>query len=157
MHINITYFMKRLLFILLIAAASLSLNGQSKPKVYVDRLRSQFPENGIGRFNQVLFKKLKKIGFTDVVVDVKSIMGEVLYKSKIAPYMGEWEGHYRSEDFDMMAIFIKEGQKLGFKVHASLNIFAGGHNFFNRGVIYKSILNGSRRFTGRARLFLSAR
>ncbi|MDP3452564.1 MAG: alpha amylase family protein [Bacteroidales bacterium] len=82
-------------------------------------------------------EKLKRIGFTDVVVDVKSIMGEVLYKSKIAPYMGEWDGYYRSEDFDMMGVFIKEGHKLGLKVHASLNIFAGGHNFFNRGVIYK--------------------
>ena len=36
--------------------------------------------------------KIHDMGFTDVVVDVKSIMGETLYKSDIAPYMGEWEG-----------------------------------------------------------------
>lgn len=34
--------------------------------------------------------KIHDMGFTDVVVDVKSIMGETLYKSDIAPYMGEW-------------------------------------------------------------------
>ena len=39
--------------------------------------------------------KCKDLGFGNVVVDVKSIMGEVLYDSEIAPYMGEWEGHYR--------------------------------------------------------------
>lgn len=79
---------------------------------------------------------LKELGFTDVVVDVKSIMGEVLYDSGIAPYMGEWEGVTRPRDYDMMGIFLKEGHRLGLKVHASLNIFAGGHNYFDRGVIY---------------------
>ncbi len=129
--------MKRLLFILLLAAASLSLNGQSKPKYMWIDCEANFQRMGSADSIRFYLNKLKKIGFTDVVVDVKSIMGEVLYKSKIAPFMGEWEGHYRDQDFDMMDTFIKEGQKMGFKVHASLNIFAGGHNFFNRGVIYK--------------------
>lgn len=40
--------------------------------------------------------KVKKTGFTDVVVDIKSIMGEVLYKSDYAPYMGEWKGITRA-------------------------------------------------------------
>lgn len=89
--------------------------------------------------DSILFylNKVKSVGFTDVVVDVKSIMGEVLYKSNIAPFMGEWEGRYRNADFDMMKSFIDQGHKLGLKVHASLNVFAGGHNFFNRGIIYK--------------------
>ena len=41
-------------------------------------------------------KKTQDLGFDNVVVDVKSIMGEVLYDSKIAPYMGDWEGVERS-------------------------------------------------------------
>lgn len=80
--------------------------------------------------------KIHDMGFNDVVVDVKSIMGEVLYKSNIAPYMGEWEGTTRSEDYDMLGHFIKSGHKLGMNVYASLNVFAGGHNTFNRGIIY---------------------
>lgn len=80
--------------------------------------------------------KVKELGFTDVVVDVKSIMGETLYDSAIAPYMGEWEGVTRERDYDMMGIFIAEGHRIGLGVHGSLNVFAGGHNYFDRGVIY---------------------
>ena len=82
-------------------------------------------------------KKTKDAGFDNVVVDVKSIMGEVLYDSHIAPYMGEWEGHYRRQDYDMLGYFIEYAKELDMQVFGSLNIFAGGHNFFDRGIIYK--------------------
>lgn len=81
-------------------------------------------------------KKVKEIGVTDVVVDVKAIMGETLYDSDIAPFMGEWESAERDPDYDMLGIFIEEGKKLGIDVHASMNVFAGGHNFHDRGIIY---------------------
>ncbi|MBE6229336.1 MAG: S-layer protein [Bacteroidales bacterium] len=81
-------------------------------------------------------QKSKDIGFDNVVVDMKSIMGEVLYDSKIAPYMGDWEGVERSRDYDMMRYFIDYGHQIGVRVFASLNVFAGGHNFFDRGIIY---------------------
>ena len=81
-------------------------------------------------------EKLRDLGFTDMVVDVKSIMGETLYKSDIAPYMGEWNGTTRPEEYDMLAHFIRIGHELGLRVHGSLNVFAGGHNFFDRGIIY---------------------
>lgn len=79
---------------------------------------------------------LKEKGFTDLVVDVKSIMGETLYKSEIAPYMGEWEGVVRSEDYDMLRHFIDEGHKAGLGIYGSLNVFCGGHNYIDRGIIY---------------------
>ena len=81
-------------------------------------------------------EKCAKAGFTDVVVDVKSIMGETLFKSKYAPYMSEWKGVKRSENYDLLAEFIKRAKKYNIKVHASLNVFCGGHNFHNRGIIY---------------------
>lgn len=81
--------------------------------------------------------KCKEAGFDNVVVDVKSIMGEVLYDSRIAPYMGEWDGWYRRQDYDMLSYFIIYGHELGMGVYASLNIFAGGHNWVGRGIIYK--------------------
>ncbi|MBE6195668.1 MAG: S-layer protein [Rikenellaceae bacterium] len=81
-------------------------------------------------------EKMQSIGVTDIVVDVKSIMGETLYDSKYAPYMGEFEGTVRPREYDMMRHFIDEGHKHGMRVHGSLNIFAGGHNFFGRGIIY---------------------
>lgn len=81
-------------------------------------------------------KKTQDLGFDNVVVDMKSIMGEVLYDSQIAPYMGDWEGVERARDYDMLAYFIQYGKELGMRVFGSLNVFAGGHNFFDRGVVY---------------------
>ncbi len=129
--------MKRLIISLMLLICTVSLFSKEKPKYMWIDCEANFVRAGSADSIRFYLEKLKRIGFTDVVIDVKSIMGEVLYKSKIAPFMGEWDGEYRSEDFDMMTIFIKEGHKLGFRVHASLNIFAGGHNFYKRGVIYK--------------------
>ena len=57
-------------------------------------------------------QKSKDLGFGNVVVDVKSIMGEVLYDSEIAPYMGDWEGVERSRDYDMLGYFIEYGHEM---------------------------------------------
>ena len=81
-------------------------------------------------------QRLHDIGFTDLVIDVKSIMGETLYDSKIAPYMAEFEGTVRDRSYDMMRLFIDAGHELGMRVHGSLNIFSGGHLTFRRGIIY---------------------
>lgn len=81
-------------------------------------------------------EKVKSLGFGNVVVDMKSIMGEVLYDSRIAPYMSPFEGVERSRDYDMMGYFLDFGHELGLKVFASLNVFCGGHNFMDRGIIY---------------------
>lgn len=84
--------------------------------------------------------KVKDVGVTDIVVDVKPITGEVLYPSKIAPVMTEWHGEYqagtRDNSWDMLTLFIEEGHKRGLRVHASTNVFVGGHNFFDRGIVY---------------------
>lgn len=80
--------------------------------------------------------RIKDLGFTDVVADVKSIMGEVLYKSDIAPYMGEWDGVERPLEYDMLAEVEAACRRHGLGCFASLNVFAGGHNFVKRGIIY---------------------
>ncbi|MFA6335862.1 MAG: alpha amylase family protein [Bacteroidales bacterium] len=128
--------MKRLLLLIALFAFTL-INGQEKPKYIWFDCEANYEILGSEDSIDFYLNKVKSIGITHVVVDVKSIMGEVLYKSKIAPFMGEWEGAYRSENFDMLGIMIEKGHKMGLKVFASLNVFAGGHNFFNRGIIYK--------------------
>jgi len=85
---------------------------------------------------RVFLKRVKGLDFGNVVVDVKSIMGDVLYDSKIAPYMSPFEGVERARDYDMMGYFIEYGHQLGMKVYASLNVFCGGHNYMDRGIIY---------------------
>ncbi|MBQ8099395.1 MAG: family 10 glycosylhydrolase [Bacteroidaceae bacterium] len=84
---------------------------------------------------QFYLQKLSSIGFTDVVVDVRPISGEVLFDSKLAPKMREWGGHVRP-DFDYLSCFISQAHALGLKVHASMNVFVAGHNYHDRGQIY---------------------
>lgn len=79
--------------------------------------------------------KIKDLGFTHAVVDIRPITGEVLYESKIAPQLKEWEGFTRS-DFDFLGYFIKKAHQLGLEVHASLNVFVGGNNYLDRGLVY---------------------
>ncbi len=85
------------------------------------------------------FNKCKLVGVTDVVIDVKPITGQVLYKSQYAPELKTWKGFTRTTDFDFLQTCIDEGQKKGLKVHASINIFSGGHNHFNEGIVYNDI------------------
>ncbi len=79
--------------------------------------------------------KIKKLGFTHAILDVRPISGEVLYKSQFAPQMKEWKGFNRP-DFDFANYFITKAHQLGLQVHASFNVFVGGHNFYDRGIIY---------------------
>lgn len=81
-------------------------------------------------------EKVKNIGFGNVVVDMKSIMGEVLYDSDIAPYMSPFDGIERERSYDMMRYFLDYGHEMGLNVLASLNVFCGGHNYMDRGIIY---------------------
>lgn len=81
--------------------------------------------------------KIKSLGFTHAVVDVRPITGEVLFDTKFAPKMREWQG-YKRKDFDYLGHFIKKAHELGIEVHASLNVFVAGHNYFDRGLVYST-------------------
>lgn len=92
------------------------------------------------RFNQkdsidFYLKKIKDLGFTHAVVDVRPITGELMYDSELAPRMLEWKGD-SCGNFDYLGYFIEQGHKNGLEVHASLNVFCAGHNYFDRGLIY---------------------
>ena len=80
--------------------------------------------------------KCVEAGVTDIIIDLRPISGDLLYKSDIAPFLNEWRGVERDPDVDLLGCFIEEGHKRKFKVHAALNMFVGGHNFFDRGIVY---------------------
>ena len=129
-------------FMLLVSALAISCSGEKEQAVTNSNFMWFDCEANYERLScpdSIMFylQKCKSAGFDNVVVDVKSIMGEVLYDSHIAPYMGEWDGNYRRQDYDMLSYFIEYGHRIGVKVYASLNIFAGGHNWYDRGIIYK--------------------
>lgn len=80
-------------------------------------------------------QKVKDAGFTEIVVDVRPTLGDVLFKSSVADpltKMDVWSsaGYVwaeRTETFDYLQAFIDEGHKLGLKVNASINTFVGGY------------------------------
>ena len=99
-------------------------------------------EANIERFNNkdtvdYYLSKVKKLGFTDVVVDIRLITGHVLYDSEYAPKLTEWNGKPIIYTFDYLGYFIQEAHKIGLKVQASMNTFVAGHNYVDRGVIYE--------------------
>lgn len=127
--------MKRIALLLILLCAFGAAQAQKKAYMWLD-CEANFQRLSTPDSVQYYAQRLKDAGITDLVVDAKSIMGEVVYKSQIAPYMGEWNGHSRSADYDLLREVTNAGHRIGLRVHASLNIFAGGHNFKKRGIIY---------------------
>ncbi len=80
-------------------------------------------------------KRVKDIGFTDIIVDVRPTTGDVLFKSATADALTKidvWSsaGYIwaeRTATWDYLQTFIDEGHKLGLKVNASINTFVGGY------------------------------
>ncbi len=116
----------------------LSLTAATKPKLLWFDATANFGRLSYRDSIRLYLDKAVAVGFTDVVLDVKPITGEVLYPSSIAPQMTEWQGEVRPENFDFVGIFLEEAKKRSLRVHASLNVFVAGHNYYDRGVVYAS-------------------
>ena len=79
-------------------------------------------------------KKAYDAGFTDVVVDVRSEIGDVLFNTSAIDQIKKlptWAGgyyhyHERTATWDYLQAFIDAGHALGLKVHAAFNTFTGG-------------------------------
>ena len=77
----------------------------------------------------------KNSGFTDIVVDVRPISGDVLFTTDNAEqvkWLGAWlpSGYTKIErtaTWDYLQAFIDAGHALGLKVHASMDIMTGGN------------------------------
>ena len=94
-------------------------------------------------------KKIKDMGFTDVVVDVRPTTGDVLFKSSVADpvtKMDAWtnSGYVwleRTATWDYLQTFVDEGHKLGLRVNASIITFGGGYlcpyNLGSIGMLYR--------------------
>lgn len=78
-------------------------------------------------------EKVAKAGFTDIVVDVRPSMGDVLFQTSAVDQITKldvWDNvyrfHERTATWDYLQAFIDAGHELGLKVHAAMNTFAGG-------------------------------
>ena len=64
-------------------------------------------------------RKLHLLGFTDLVVDVRPVSGEVLFNTSLAPKLQTWK-QFTRPDFDYLGRFITIAHAFGMKVHAAL-------------------------------------
>lgn len=80
-------------------------------------------------------RRIAKMGFTDIIVDVRPTSGDVLFASKVAPpcvKVAAWSNGYRwierTETFDYLGAFIAAGHAAGLKVNAAINTMVGGYH-----------------------------
>jgi uncharacterized lipoprotein YddW (UPF0748 family) len=133
-----------LLLSFLIIVSFFSCNNDSKKEItnVAPKLMWIDATANIERFNNkdtidYYLEKLKDLGFTDIVVDVRPISGHLLYQSEYAPLLTEWKGKEVQYTFDYLGYYIEKAHKLGLKVQASLNTFVAGHNYMDEGPIYE--------------------
>lgn len=81
--------------------------------------------------------KARETGFTHIVVDVRPVAGDVMYKSELVDELLNWKGVSRDPQQDYLQDFLDEGRSAGLKVFVSMNVFSGGHNYFDKGVVYR--------------------
>lgn len=134
----------KLFFSLLIATGFFSCSGNSNNETedVVPKLMWIDATANIERFNSkdtidYYLEKIRELGFTDIVVDIRPISGHVLYDSRYAPKLTNWNGKEIHYTFDYLGYYIEKAHDIGLKIHASLNTFVAGHNYFDIGPIYE--------------------
>jgi uncharacterized lipoprotein YddW (UPF0748 family) len=85
-----------------------------------------------------ILDKCTTANLNTIVVDVKPLFGQVLYKSKIAPRFTGLLGKSYPADYDLLQVMLEEGHKRGLKIHAGLNVFGEGHKLFKFGPVYEN-------------------
>ena len=106
-----------------------------KPRFMWIDAAANFPTFANSREN--IARDLKRAydsGITDVVVDVRPSMGDVLFNTSVVDQIKKldyWSNtgykyYERTATWDYLQAFIDEGHALGLRVHAAMNTFAGG-------------------------------
>lgn len=108
----------------------------AKPRfIWIDAA-ANFPRYADSKDNiQEDLEKAKNAGFTNIVVDIRPSMGDVLYKTSYTDQITKldyWDDndsykfYTRKATWDYLQAFIDIGHKLGLKVDAAFNTFVGG-------------------------------
>jgi len=80
----------------------------------------------------------KKTGFNTIVVDVRPVQGDVLYKSKLMPELTTINGYTVIRDWDYLQYFVDEAHKRSLKVVADATIFTAGLLQSRDGMAFRS-------------------
>jgi len=83
-----------------------------------------------------LVNNASSAGFEAIALGVKTVTGEVIYNSKIAPRLVEWKSFRVPMDFDPVQVLINEANRRNIKVYALFSVFAEGHVEERQGLLY---------------------
>lgn len=116
--------------------------GEEKPKAEKVKMLWFDAEANFQRFankeNIVYYlDKAKATGFNKIVVDVRPIQGDVLYKSDFMIPLVEIRGQVVNRDWDYLQFFIDEAHKRNLKVTVSTTIFTAGLPTAREGMVYR--------------------
>ena len=120
--------------VVLLGACAPSPSGEKPRFLWIDAAAS-FPSYGNDADSIARdCRRIARMGFTDIVVDVRPTSGDVLFASTVAPALkkvpgwvdGGWGFRERTADFDYLRAFIDAGHAAGLRVHAGINVMVGG-------------------------------
>lgn len=83
-----------------------------------------------------LLRKVKEVGFTTIVYDVKPIVGFTTYPSQLTEKITEWRGQRLPIEFDPLASMVNYARRSGLELFVSLNAFSEGHRLTRTGPGY---------------------
>jgi uncharacterized lipoprotein YddW (UPF0748 family) len=88
-----------------------------------------------------IINKARDSGFKAIALGVKTITGEVIYKSKKAPRLFDWQGSQLPVRFDPVQIFLNEARLRNIEIYAVFSLFSEGHLVERKGPIYTNRLD----------------
>lgn len=109
-----------------------------KPRYICIDACANFPDYANSKANIASdLAKVAAAGFTDIVVDVRPSMGDVLFNTSLVAQVKKldvWKGsryyfYERTATWDYLQAFIDAGHAAGLKVHAAINTFVGGCHY----------------------------
>jgi uncharacterized lipoprotein YddW (UPF0748 family) len=81
----------------------------------------------------------KKTGFNEIVVDIRPMQGDVLYKSQILePLITFGDGYEYERDWDYLQFFIDEAHKRNMRITVSAGILPAGQIKTKTGTVYEN-------------------
>jgi uncharacterized lipoprotein YddW (UPF0748 family) len=83
-----------------------------------------------------IINKAESAGFDAIALGIKANSGHVIYPSKIAPRLLQWDGHNVPIDFDPVKAFLEEAARRQIQVYAVFPVFAEGHVAERKGPLY---------------------
>ncbi|MFQ5706037.1 MAG: alpha amylase family protein [bacterium] len=83
-----------------------------------------------------IITRVQSAGIEAIALGVKCLSGEVLYESKIAPRLLDWEDYRLPLNLDPVKIFQEECRKRKIQFYPVFTIFSEGHMLQRRGPVY---------------------